>query len=218
MRTEYAQISSVKAIIFDCDGVMFDSKDANDAYYNHILMHFGKPAMSKKESAYVHMNTARASLAYLFRKDDRAEEAEAYRQQLSYLPFISDMKMEPYLVEFLAFLKPLYKTAVATNRSDTMDRVLEEHGLTDRFDRVVTSLDVTRPKPDPECLFDILAHFELQPDEAFYIGDSEIDEKTAKAAQVRFVAYKNPALVADIHISSFAQMQALLEQKHRPKG
>ena len=33
-------MNDVRVVIFDCDGVMFDSKDANTAYYNTILHHF----------------------------------------------------------------------------------------------------------------------------------------------------------------------------------
>ena len=40
----------VRVVIFDCDGVMFDSKRANEAYYNHILAHFGKPQMNGRQS------------------------------------------------------------------------------------------------------------------------------------------------------------------------
>jgi phosphoglycolate phosphatase len=204
-----------KVVVFDCDGVMFDSRQANDAYYNHILAYFGKPPMSAEESRYVHMNTARASVAYLFRNDRRFQKAEAYRRGLSYLPFISKMKVEPYLKSFLAYLKPAYRTAIATNRSDTMNQVLEEHGLQKNFDLVVTSLDVKRPKPAPDPLLKILGHFGVTPLDAVYIGDSEIDERTAKAAGVPLVAYKNRTLSADYYVEGFSEMEALLEKGRR---
>ena len=90
-------VEQVKLVIFDCDGVMFDSKHANDAYYNHILAHFGKPPMNSQQSKYVHMHTADQSIAYLFSDDPLAEQALAYRHQISYFPFIPLMEMEPYL-------------------------------------------------------------------------------------------------------------------------
>jgi len=208
-------MQQLKVVVFDCDGVMFDSRQANDAYYNHILAHFGRRPMSAEESHYVHMNTARESVAYLFRNDPRFEEAEAYRRGLSYLPFISKMKMEPYLKSFLAYLKPAYRTAIATNRSDTMNQVLEEHGLQKDFDLVVTSLDVARPKPAPDSLVKILGHFGVSPLEAIYIGDSEIDERTAKASGVPLVAYKNRTLSADYYVEGFSEIEVLLEKGRR---
>jgi HAD superfamily hydrolase (TIGR01549 family) len=203
--------AKIRVVIFDCDGVMFDSRQANEAYYNHILAHFGKPEMTMAQRQFVHMHTARQSVAHLFEDDPRAEAAEAYRQQMSYFPFIAKMRREPYLKRFLTYLRPSYKTAIATNRSDTMGRVLEEHGLQEDFDLVVSCLDVTHPKPAPDALFKILAHFSLSAPEALYIGDSEIDEKTAMAARVPFVAYKNRALAADCYIEHFGDIEAFLE-------
>jgi len=201
----------VRAVIFDCDGVMFDSMKANEAYYNHILTHFGKPEMSKEECGYVHMNTAKQSVTYLFRNDPKLEDALAYRHDMSYLPFIPVMEMEPYLKEFLEYLRPTYKTAIATNRSDTMPAVLKDHGLEGCFDLVVTCLDVEHPKPDPESLIKILHHFGLSPEEAIYIGDSQIDEMTAHAAGVPLVGYKNPRLSAVFHVRHFKEVEDWIE-------
>lgn len=202
--------TGVKVVIFDCDGVMFDSKAANEAYYNHILYHFNKPRMDPEQCAFVHANTARQSVAYLFQNDPRASEAEDFRQRMSYFPFISKMKMEPYLKTFLEYLASSYKRAIATNRSDTMGRVLKEHGLEGYFELVVSSMDVERPKPAPDALLKILTHFDAGPTEAVYIGDTHIDELTARAARVPFVAYKNAKLAADCHIEHFRDMEAWL--------
>ena len=208
------ELSKLKVVIFDCDGVMFDSKEANEAYYNHILERFGKPKMDARQSEYVHMNTASRSVAYLFGGDPQVEQAHAYREELSYSPFIPMMRMEPYLRTLLEQLRISYKTAIATNRSNTMNQVLEEHGLKGYFDLVVSSLDVPEPKPAPDALLKILIHFELSPSEAIYIGDSRIDEMTAKAAGIPLIAYKNRNLSATYHVDGFNDVEVLLGKCH----
>jgi phosphoglycolate phosphatase len=213
MHTKKRLMEDLKVVIFDCDGVMFDSKEANEAYYNHILAHFGKAMMDTEQARYVHMNTASRSIAYLFSDDPRLEQAMAYRQELTYLPFISRMQMEPYLKSFLECLRPTYKTAIATNRSDTMNQVLVQHGLEEYFDLVVSSLDVKRPKPDPEPLLKVLSHFGLSTHEAIYIGDSEIDELAAKAAGIPLVAYKNRDLLAAYYAEHFKDIEVLLGRR-----
>jgi len=205
----------VRAVVFDCDGVMFDSMKANEAYYNHILAQFEKPDMSKEECDYVHMNTAEKSVTYLFRDDPRLQDALAYWRSMNYHTFIPIMEMEPYLKEFLEYLRPAYKTAIATNRSDTMPTVLKEHGLEGYFDLVVSCLDVKHPKPDPESLIKILDHFGLSPEEALYIGDSQIDEMTANAAGVPLVGYKNPRLSAVLHVRHFKEVEDFLERSEQ---
>jgi HAD superfamily hydrolase (TIGR01509 family) len=137
-------------------------------------------------------------------------EAIQYCRQLSYLPFIREMVIEPYLREVLLRLRPRYKTAIATNRTNTMNWVLEEHHLQGLFDKVITAADVRQAKPHPEQLQVLMAHFGIQPAQMIYIGDSELDEIAAHQARVMFVAYNNLRLKAEKHISNLGQLLELL--------
>ena len=204
-------MKNIKVVAFDCDGVMFDTEKANMAYYNHILEHFGRPAMTPEQFAYCHMHTVDQSIANLFNDTENFEAAQAYRKNMSYLPFLKFMEMEPHLKPLLEKLRPRYKTAVATNRSDTMDRVLSEHGLKGYFDLVVSSCDVDRPKPYPDPLIKILKHFEVEPYQSIYVGDSKLDESAAKAAGIPFIAYKNRSLSTDFHIQSLKEIEEFLD-------
>ncbi|MBE9592659.1 MAG: HAD hydrolase-like protein, partial [Proteobacteria bacterium] len=147
---------SVSVIIFDCDGVMFDSRQANVNFYNHILFHFDLPPLTDKDIEFVHMHTVVESLNHIFRGSPYVAKAQEYRLKLDYIPFIKGMVMEPGLKEVLDVLKPDYGLAVATNRSNTIGKVLELNGLSHYFDIVVSSLDVENPKPHPEPVFKIL--------------------------------------------------------------
>lgn len=194
------------AVIFDCDGVMFDSRQANINFYNHLLARFGLPPLPEDQVAFVHMHTADESVRRIFEGSPHLREAQAYRLKMDYTPFIKDMIMEPGLKELLRLLKPGFGLAVATNRSNTIDRVLEQNGLDALFDIVVSSLDVTSPKPHPESLFKILNFFGIGPKAALYVGDSPVDEETARAAGVPFVAYKNRELRAAHHVDHLLEI------------
>jgi phosphoglycolate phosphatase len=201
----------IKVIAFDCDGVMFDTTKANMAYYNEILQHFGRPTLTPDQFAYCHSHTADQSIAYLFNDEESFKAAQNYRKYMSYIPFLKYMVLEPYLKPLLETLRPRYKTAIATNRSDTMDRVLAEHGLEGYFDLVVSSNDVYRPKPYPDPLIKILEHFKIEACNGLYVGDSELDEIAAKAAGMPFVAYQNRTLSADFHIKSLRELAPILD-------
>jgi phosphoglycolate phosphatase len=203
----------IKVVAFDCDGVMFDTTKANMAYYNEILQHFGRPTLTPDQFAYCHSHTADQSISYLFNDDERFREAQQYRKSMSYIPFLKYMVVEPHLKLLLGKLRPRYKTAIATNRSNTMDRVLSEHGLEGYFDLVVSSSDVDRPKPYPDPLIKILEYFEIEASNALYVGDSELDEIAAKAAGVPFVAYQNSSLLANFHIKSLKEIAQILDIK-----
>jgi phosphoglycolate phosphatase len=201
---------SVKVVAFDCDGVMFDSSEANRAFYNQVLQHIGMPPMTAEQSAFAHMHTVDESLEYLIDDPGRLAEARRYRMRMSYHSFIRHMVIEPHLKALLAKLRPVFKTAIATNRTDTMDRVLEEHELEEHFDLVVTALDVRHPKPYPDQLQVILEHFGIAPDRMIYIGDSALDAQSAQAAHVPFIAFRNASLPARVHIQSLQQIEGLL--------
>jgi phosphoglycolate phosphatase len=203
-------INTIRVVAFDCDGVMFDSREANRAYYDHLLDHFGLPPMTPGQLAFVHMHTVDEALAHLIRDRSTLEAAQSYRKKMGYLPFLKYMRMEPGLVPLLETLRPRFKTAVATNRTDTMAHVLVENRIDHLFDLVVCALDVTFPKPHPEVLNKITEHFAISPGQMIYVGDSQVDEIAAKSAGIPFVAYRNTTLAADYHIRHLSEITDLL--------
>jgi len=201
----------LKLVAFDCDGVLFDSRAANEAYYNTILAHFGRPRLINEAVDYVHSHTVWQSLEYIFRDYEDLPGVLQYARSLDYSPFIPMMVEEPHLREFLRFLRPACHTALATNRTTTTRAVLQHHGLEEYFDLVVSAQDVTRPKPHPEAFRRIFEYFGLQAEETIYIGDSRVDEEFAQQSGVPLVAYRNPELNAAYYLDSFAQGPDLIK-------
>ncbi len=189
---------------------MFDSREANRVYYDHILDYCGLPGMVPEQLVYVHMHTVDESLAYLIRDDTTRGAAQVYRRQLGYQRFLKYMQMEPGLVPLLETLRPRFKTAVATNRTDTMARVLADNHIDHLFDLVVCALDVQFPKPHPEALVKVVKHFSVAADEVLFVGDSQVDEMAATAAGIPFVAYRNSDLTADFHIRSLTELARIV--------
>jgi HAD superfamily hydrolase (TIGR01509 family) len=204
--------NGIRALVFDCDGVLFDTTRANSAYYNRILAHLGHPPLTPEQFGFCHMHTVDRSLEFLFAPHRQVAEAQEFRRRMGYRPFVPLMVPEPTLRPLLARLGPAVRTAVATNRTDTMAAVLETHGLSGAFDLVVTSADVVRPKPAPDMLLKVLETFGLTPDEALYVGDSEVDQDAAEAAGMRLVAYGNRRLRAAWHVERLAELEALLDR------
>jgi len=204
-------MDNISAVIFDCDGVMFDSRPANTAYYNHLLQYFGLPAMTEEKISFIHMHTADESVRYIFQGTAYTEKAMGYRLEMDYTPFLKEMIMEPGLKELLNSLRPRFGLAVATNRSDTISEVLESNGLRSFFDIVVSSLDVKNPKPHPESIYKILDFFDVGPENCIYIGDSQVDFEVCQAANISLIAYKNHSLNAKIHANSLVGVKEILD-------
>lgn len=200
----------LKLVVLDCDGVIFDSREANRAYYGHLREAFSRPPLSEEELVYVHTHSAPESVPFIFRTwPGDIERIEAYRRGLDYTPFLRRMVLEPDLLEFLGEVRRTLKIAISTNRTSTMNMVLDTFHLRPWFDLVVTALDVTHPKPHPEALVKILDHFGFTAAEGIFIGDSRIDLEHAAAVGMPMIAFRNRALAADYHVTCFREVRAL---------
>jgi HAD superfamily hydrolase (TIGR01509 family) len=210
--------AAIACVIYDCDGVLFDSLEANRMLYNHIATSTGRGTLTEEELRYCHMNTVHDSIHCLF-PDDAQKEAEAVRflkEKVDFKDYVPFLKMEPYLVETLAALRRQgVRTAISTNRTTSMPHIMERFGLSAYFDMVVTALDVTRPKPDRESVDKILQSLSLRAEETLYIGDSEVDLKTAQSSGVTFVAYKNEAISTGIYIDDHRTILTIVSNDRR---
>jgi phosphoglycolate phosphatase len=199
-------------VIFDCDGVLFDSRRANTAFYNHIRSRFGLPEMTPSQIDFVHMATTKESVKHIIPEGPLREQAFEYCRDMDYEPFNRLMVVEPHLFDLLAFLRPDRKTAVCTNRGASIGPLLAAYGLTTHFDTVVSCLDVTNPKPDPESVILILSRLNVAAEKTLYVGDAVTDALAAKGAGVAFVAYRNPSLEAAHHIIGLDEVKRIVDE------
>ena len=184
-------MKEVKAIIYDCDGVLFESRAANLAYYNRILSAFSYPPVSdeQKDAAYLcHTASSPKVLAGLMQSDDVPRAVE-FAAGLDYRDFIPLMKPMPHLHKVLEIVATHYPLAIATNRGPSVVPILEHFDLKEFFSVVVTSRDVVNPKPAPDMLLLAAERLGKEPQACLFIGDSELDEAAAAAGSFLFVGY-----------------------------
>ncbi|MCM2284958.1 MAG: HAD family hydrolase [Desulfobacula sp.] len=206
------EILKIKAVIFDCDGVMFDTALANRKYYDEVLAAFNKPGLNEEQFINVHMMTVKEAIEYLFPEIRDLSRVYECLSHIGYHKFINYMVMEEGLKELLAALKNNgYIRGIATNRTNTMEKVLEDFHLKNDFEIVVTAATVKHPKPDPEQLLLIMEKYQLKPHEILFIGDSEYDRQAAAAAGVWFAGFKNPGLKADVNVVSMDEIGGILQ-------
>ena len=177
---------------------MFNSLDANFTFYDSIFGHMGiKLDRSDKEMMRViHTYANRDVMTHFFSDKARWDEAVSFAGSIDYRKLFPLLKMETGFIETLDHLKGHVKLAICTNRSTSMDALLQEFGLADYFSLVMTAAKASFPKPHPDPLNRILAYYGIKPQEALFIGDSSLDQQAAAAADVPFVAYRSelPAL------------------------
>lgn len=184
-------MSRIEGIIFDCDGVLFESRNANLAYYNRILEKFSYPPVTPEQKEQAHLCHTASSpnvLAELV-APEHLQPALNFAATLDYREFIPDLTPEPHLEYVLDKLSARYPLAIATNRGTSVDAILGHFGFGAFFNVIVTSRDVARPKPAPDMLLLASEQLGFAPQSCLFVGDSELDQQAASGAQVRFVGY-----------------------------
>jgi HAD superfamily hydrolase (TIGR01509 family) len=204
---------NIKAVVFDCDGVLVDSQAANLAYYNAILEHFGAPAVTDKQPDQVVLCHT-ASSPQVFKQllgEALAPHAIAYARQIDYAQFIPQLNLEAGICDVLPCLNSTFPLAIATNRGSSMRQILEYFHFESYFAQVVTYLDVKAAKPAPDMLLEVAARLGLETTEILFIGDSELDQQAANMAGCHFVAYKWDGVAGGLRIDHHRQLLELLQ-------
>jgi len=202
----------IHCVIYDCDGVLFDSIEANKKLYNDLCLLVGRAPLNEEEVKYVHMHTVYETIQLIFSKENGLEKkALESLKGIDWRDYIAYLRMEPYLFQILNLLKTSgILRVINTNRTTSMKYIMEYFGLWPFFDMVVTALDVKNPKPHPESVEKILQKFNLNRGETVFVGDSEVDQQTAKSSGVKFIAYKNRAIANDAYIDDHLDLLNLL--------
>ncbi len=202
----------VKCVIYDCDGVLFDSFEANTKLYNDLCAMVGRVPLREGEMQYVHTHTVYEAIHFIFGEEDGLEKkALESMKQVDLRDYFVYLKMEPHLFQALEKLKEkgIFR-AINTNRTTSMKHILERFNLGPYFDMVVTALDVKNPKPHPESVEKILAALQLKQEEAVFVGDSDVDQQTAESSGVTFIAYKNREIAKDLLIQDHLDLLRLI--------
>jgi phosphoglycolate phosphatase len=178
----------IELLMFDADGVLFESYESNIAYYNAILAKVGEPPLDAAEEV-ASISYAAGDMFKLRSRNNAAllERIHDIARNLDQQPFFDLIRPPFELRPFMLELKRRYRLALATNRSATVPALVEHLKLEGVFDAIASVLDKVRPKPAPDILQLCMERARVRPEHAIYIGDSTIDREAAGAAGVAFL-------------------------------
>jgi HAD superfamily hydrolase (TIGR01509 family) len=202
----------IRCVIYDCDGVLFDSLEANTKLYNDLCSLVGRVPLREEEMQYVHTHTVFEAIHFIFGKEnDLEKKALESLKQVDLRNYLIYLKMEPHLFQTLEKLKEKgILRAINTNRTTSMKYIMEKYDLWQYFEMVVTALDVKNPKPNPESIEKIIEAFKLKKEEIVFIGDSDVDQQTAKSSGIKFIAYKNKEIANHAYINDHLDLLKII--------
>lgn len=185
--TQRRNIQNMKAVVFDMDGVIFDSEKLYIQCWQEVA---GKYHISGIEEACykcLGINSALTRKTMLehfgesFPYDSYSKEVSAlFHKQAEG----GKLAKKPGIEELLVYLKEKgVKTAVASStRKAVVLKELEEGGLLSYFDRIVGGDMVSRSKPEPDIFLKACENLNVDPEYAFAIEDSHNGIRSAHRA------------------------------------
>ncbi len=210
----------MRALIFDLDGTLIDSKQDLIRSVNAMLVEVGRETLHEDTiSGYIGHGAPKLVVRAL---GNGAAEEERERALQFFLKHYEEHKLDstcayPGVVEALEELRE-FRMAVLTNKPVRVSqRILEGLQLAKYFRAIYGGNSFETKKPDPQGAKKILEEFSAAAGEAVMIGDSEVDVQTARyagtlAATVNygFGTHDRAAYPADIYLDSLTELPRLL--------
>jgi beta-phosphoglucomutase len=192
----------VRAVIFDCDGVLADTEPLHLQVFNQVLAPLGITITPAAYAAhYLGSDDREAFRCALTRHGIAAsgariaqltaDKAVRFREILA-----ANVRIYPGVVPFVASLAGRAAAVASGAHREEIDIVLRRAGLADAFAAVVAAEDVRAGKPDPEPFLTARARLDhsgraLAPAECLVVEDSVVGVTAAGRAGMRCLAVTN---------------------------
>lgn len=179
-----------KAVIFDLDGTLLNTLDDLADSTNYALSKFGYPTRTIEE---VRQFVGNGVAKLIERAIPEGENNSNFEKCLSIFKenYAQNMynKTAPYngIIEMLSNLKSKgIKIAVVSNKFDLAVKELCKkyfEGFID-FAAGENEAQGIKKKPAPDTVISVLNEFNFAPEDAVYVGDSDVDIMTAKNSKM----------------------------------
>lgn len=179
---------TIKAILFDLDGVLVDAdklhfdalnkalttKDLEPiSWQEHLTIYKGIPTFRKLE-----ILTERRGLSKGLYQEIN-ETKQRITTGLLYQSCFPDLEK----IEMMKLLKRQYKLYVCSNAiKNTVELMLRYSALNFYVDGYLSNEDVTNPKPNPEIYLKAFELYHLKPEQCVIVEDSDVGNKAALAS------------------------------------
>ena len=192
------------ALLFDMDGVLIDSLDSWWHALNEALAMFNHQKITRDEFIRIYWGH---DLRWNLKRLHLSPEVATFCN-LTYGGHLDDVRIYPETKPTLAKLAA-YKKAIITNTpTDCTRQILQRFDISEYFQTIVTSDDVTKAKPDPEIVFKACDKLKVEPRTVVLVGDTESDVKAGRAAGCTVVGI---SVDADVTIHKLSELLTVLK-------
>ncbi len=184
--------NTIKAVLFDLDGVLVSTDDQHFAAWDEIAKQEGVPfdrkdndrlrGVSRMESLEILLGEKRDRYSPCEKQALAEEKNKRYRELIQKLTRADILPGGTDLL--ISLRKEGLKLAVGSS-SKNAPEILERIGLADAFDVIVSGLDICNSKPDPEVYLLAARKLGAAPETCLVVEDAQAGIDAAEAAGMR---------------------------------
>jgi HAD superfamily hydrolase (TIGR01509 family) len=198
-----------KAIIFDMDGVIINSKDHVEVFWLKKLKEYGIYIPEEEREKRFHGRPARPTVNDLFAELSEETREEIIEECAEYDASVESYPMIPGVDDFIkkcvdAGIRIGLVTSALPGK---VDRMLAGLSLSNPFECMVTANLVTNGKPDPECYLLAAEKLGIDPESMVVFEDSVSGVKSASDAGATVIGVNEDSLIGPLKSSGAVMVQ-----------
>jgi len=185
-------MSALRAVVFDMDGLMFNSEDLYTMVGAKLMRRRGCEFTDRLKDAVMGL-TPQATFETMIRwhrLDEKWEDLQAESGRIFVSLLDEHLKPLPGLIGLLEALDAagIPKAIATSSAAELADACLARFKLHHRFRFILTAADIARSKPHPEIYLTAAERFGLPPRQVLVLEDSQHGCRAAAAAGAFTVA------------------------------
>jgi beta-phosphoglucomutase len=215
---------SLKAIIFDMDGVLVNTEPHHVIIENQLFASLDLKISDEEHSRYMGKSSNQMWREIIMNHNlsQNAEELTEWNTDRinNYFSDLHEIELMPGIVDLLENLsqKQIPMAVASSSDSKTIEIILSRTGLNKYFLHKVSSGMVGKSKPEPDIYLYTAGLLCVKPEECLVVEDSPNGIKAAKSANMSCIAYRGVGSdiqdqnLADEAIEDFARLPAILKK------
>lgn len=182
----------IKAAIFDLDGTIADTIDDLAHAVNSVLKEYGFPAITRQQAIANINNGASELVRRSFPQEHGSDDALVAEARKLFDKYYSECYVErtrPYdgVIDALSEISESIPIAVLSNKPDPFVKNIVKELFPEGLFRIALGQGSFPRKPDPTSALYICEKLGSPASECVFVGDSNVDMLTAKAAGLHAV-------------------------------
>ena len=204
-----------ETVLFDCDGVLLNSFEANLDVVQRTCRALNQPVITRdwySSRFHLSLQDLVAEIVSINSKNEIAEIVQYVKKNVPY--DTTKLSLMPHCEGVVKELQEKYVLGIVTSRIyDSVYKLPQLQPLLPLFSVIVTYEDTVAHKPDPAPLLYAAEKLSIAPEDCVYVGDADTDVVAAKAAGMDYVQFSSSPLAGVIHFTNDFQKIPSMIQK-----